>query len=356
MTAKDDTQNPEIMLKLESHVPERALFPVVDAHNHLFTEEDPGTMIAMMDAAGVETFINLTGNTAFTFVQSGYTYTPRDIGWFIDRYVSAYPGRFACFTMSEFANCMEGTLIEDNGFGERAARRLEDDVHRGACGLKITKELGMRYRDLKGDTIPVNDPRLDPVWAKAAELGIPVLIHTSDPAAFFLPDNEKNEHHSTLLRAPDWSCAASPFSKEELLDQRDELLSAHRATTFICAHVANYPEDLSYVDGLLEEHPNVYIDIAARIDELGRQPYSARDFLTKRRDRVLFGTDMPARADIYRTYFRFLETRDEYFAYPDYVGVWGHQRWMIYGLGLERDTLRKIYRDNARRIIPFSAA
>jgi predicted TIM-barrel fold metal-dependent hydrolase len=331
-------------------------FSVIDAHNHLFTETDPVEMIDEMDKAGIKTFINLTGNTHFSFVESGYTYSQADIGVFIKRYMEPYPERFRCFTMSDFAGCQDGVLMEDNGFADRAAKHLEEDIARGACGLKVTKELGMHFRDYRGDVIPVDDTRLDPLWAKAGELHIPVLIHTSDPAAFFLPTDSSNEHYLTLMKAPDWSTRGSRFSKEELLEQRERLVSRHRNTTFICAHVANYPENLSFVSAFLRRNPNVYIDFSARIDELGRQPYSSRRLFMEFQDRIVFGTDMPVRAEIYRSYFRFLETWDEYFDYPDYVGVYGNSRWGIYGLGLPDDVLKKIYHDNACRIIPHRDA
>ncbi len=347
----DDLQ-PKIMLKRGEHTPERAKYPVIDAHNHLFEEKDPDELVRIMDEVGIQTFINLTGNTQFHFVDSGYTYRMRDLGVFIDRYMKKYPGRFACFTMSNFASCQDGVLIKDSGFTERAISHLEEDVKQGACGLKITKELGLSYRDESGRLVPVDDERLGPVWECAGDLGVPVLIHTSDPAAFFLPTDERNEHFATLRRAPDWSFYECGVSKEQLLEQRDRMISRHPSTTFICAHVANYPENLGYVSSFLDTHPNACIDISARFDELGRQPYTAREFLLKYQNRVLFGTDMPLRADIYRTYFRFLETRDEYFDYPDYVGVWGRSRWMIYGLGLPNGVLKKLYYDNACRLIP----
>ncbi len=343
---------PEIMLKHKEHIPERAKYPVIDAHNHLFEEAAPDEMVRIMDEVGVQTFINLTGNTQFQFTDSGYSYRKRDLDVFIDRYVKKYPGRFACFTMSDFASCQDGILIKDSGFAAGAAAHLEEDVRRGACGLKITKELGLIYRDERGRLIQVDDARLDPVWECAGDLGVPVLIHTSDPAAFFLPTDERNEHFATLKRAPGWSFYGFGVSKEQLLEQRDRLISRYPNTTFICAHVANYPENLRYVSSFLDEHPHAHIDIAARIDELGRQPYTARKFLLKYQDRVLFGTDMPLRADIYRTYFQFLETRDEYLDYPDYVGVWGRSRWKIYGLGLPDGVLKKLYQDNACRLIP----
>ena len=344
--------NPNIMLTSETHKPLTGRFPVIDAHNHLFRETDPAEMIGEMDRAGIQTFINVTGNTSFSFVESGYTYAQRDIGVFIDRYMAPYPERFRCFTMSDFASCQDGVLMADDRFAEVAAKHLEEDIGRGASGLKVTKELGMHFRDYHDTVVPVDDARLAPIWEKAGELKVPVLIHTSDPAAFFYPIDRSNEHFLTLAKAPDWSAYGSHYSKKELLEQRERLVSRHPHTTFICAHVANYPEDLGFVSSFLDRNPNVCIDISARIDELGRQPYSARNFLMTYQDRILFGTDMPVMAEIYRSYFRFLETWDEYFDYPDYVGVYGNSRWGIYGLGLPDEVLKKIYADNACRIIP----
>jgi predicted TIM-barrel fold metal-dependent hydrolase len=343
---------PEPMLKRPSHVPERAKYPVIDAHNHLFGDAAPEDLLRVMDEVGVRAFVNVTGNATLPYENNCYTIQRREFGVFADAYVRAHPGRFAAFTMSDFAQWGDPVLIKDDGFADGAIQRLESDVAEGACGLKITKELGLFFKDASGAMIPVDDERFSPIWTRAGELGIPVLIHVSDPVAFFLAPDERNEHYPTLREFPAWSFYGSFFSKWELLDQRDRLIAAHPRTTFILAHVANNPEDLDYVARLLDDHPNVVIDFSARIDELGRQPYSARDFFVAYQNRILFGTDMPVSADIYRCYFRFLETRDEYFDYPDYIGRLGHSRWKIYGLHLPDEVLRKVYYENAMRVIP----
>ncbi len=343
---------PKPMLVTESHVPSRARYPVVDAHNHLFGDVDPAEMIEVMDETGVRVFVNLTGNTEFRFVEKGYSARPRSIDYFLEHYVSKYPGRFACFSMSLFSQLEKEVLIKDNTFSEQAIRVLEQDVRKGACGLKVTKELGLFFKDSGGNFLRVDDERLAPLWEAAGELGVPVLIHTADPSAFFLPTDRFNEHYLTLTQAPDWSFFGSHFSKAELLSQRDRMIARHPHTTFICAHVANSSEDLAYVSNFLDSNPNACIDFSARMGELGRQPYSARDFMIRFQDRILFGTDMPVKRDVYRSYFRFLETRDEHFEYPDYVGRFGHSRWKIYGLHLPEGVLEKIYHGNALRIIP----
>ncbi len=342
----------ESQLRGTAHVPERAKFPVIDAHNHLFGDSSPEELLAAMDQVGVRTFVNVTGNSTLPYENNCYTIVRRDIGIFMDGYVKAHPGRFAAFTMADFAQWGDPVLIKDDSFADKCIQQLEADVSAGALGLKVTKELGLYFRDSAGRMIPVDDERLYPIWRRAGELGIPVLIHVSDPIAFFLPVDERNEHLSTLQEFPGWSFHSSHFSKWELLEQRNRMIAAHPKTRFILPHVANLPEDLDSVARLLTDFPNVWTDFSARIDELGRQPYTARDFFVAWQDRILFGVDMPVRPDIYRCYFRFLETRDEYFDYPDYIGRWGHSRWKIHGLHLPDQVLRKVYSENALRLIP----
>ena len=344
---------PTPLVKLASHTPEKARFAAIDAHNHLFGDLPPEELIAVMDAVGVETWVNVSGNVTMPLEGNTYTIARRPIDVFMDNYVRAWPGRFAAMTMADFAQWGDPILIKDDGFVDRCVARLEDDVAKGACGLKVTKELGLFFKDRHGGMIAVDDERLFPIWRRAGELGVPVLMHVSDPVGFFLPIDSRNEHYLTLREFPGWSFAGSHFSKEALLEQRNRLIAAFPGTTFLLPHVANHPEDLASVARLLERFPNVAIDFSARIDELGRQPYTARDFFVAYQDRILFGSDMPVSAEVYRCYFRFLETRDEYFEAPDYIGRFGvYTRWRLYGLHLPDDVLRRVYRDNARRLIP----
>ena len=343
---------PVSMLKRPAHIPERAKFPVIDAHNHLFGDLPAEDLLAVMDAVGVRTFVNVTGNTSLPYDEQGYTIVRRDLDKFMRGYVEAHPGRFAALTMSEFARWGDFHLFREGDFVGRCIQTLEADAARGARGLKVTKELGLQFRDNEGLMIPVDDERLAPIWARAGELGLPVLIHVSDPVAFFLPIDQRNEHYLNLHEFPGWSFHGSHFSKWDLLAQRDRLVARHPKTTFLLPHVANNPEDLDYVAALLDRYPNVNLDFSARMDELGRQPYTARDFFLAYQDRILFGSDMPLSAEMYRCYFRFLETRDEYFEYPDYIGRWGYSRWRLYGLYLPDDVLRKVYYENAVRLIP----
>jgi len=343
---------PKPMLKRPDNTPQKAKFPAIDVHNHLFGQMPAEEMVKIMDDVGLRVFVNLSGNVTVPFDEKGYTLKRVEFGWFAENYIKKFPDRFAAFTMSDFAQWGDFTLIKDSRFTELAIQHFEEDVAKGALGLKITKELGLQFKDADGRVIPVDDERLFPLWRRAGELGKPVLIHVSDPQAFFLPVDETNEHYPTLQEFPGWSFVGSFYSKWELLEQRNRMIAAHPNTTFILPHVANNPEDLDSVAELLDRFPNVYIDFSARIDELGRQPYTARDFFIKYQDRIMFGTDMPISPDIYRAYYRFLETRDEYFEYPDYIGRWGYSRWRIYGLYLPDEVLRKVYHANAERVIP----
>lgn len=343
---------PEPLLKRRDNTPQQAKFPAIDCHNHLFAVLPAEQMIQIMDQVGLKTFLNLSGNVVVPFDVGGYTLKRIEFQWFVDNYINKYPGRFAAFTMSEFARFEDMQIFAKPGFVDLAIQNMEADVAKGALGLKLTKELGLHFRDKDGSIVRVDDERLFPIWKRAGEMGIPVLIHVSDPIGFFLPIDKNNEHYPTLLEFPGWSFYGSQYSKWELLEQRNRMIAAHPNTTFILPHVANLPEDLDAVGELLDRFPNVYIDFSARIDELGRQPYTAHDFFVRYQDRILFGTDKPMDARTYRTYFRLLDTRDEYFEYPDYVGRWGHSRWRIYGLGLPDVVLKKVYHENAYRAIP----
>lgn len=343
---------PRCQLVQPSHIPQQARYPVIDAHNHFWGYADPEVLLRTMDQVGVRVYVNVTGNTNIYFDQGGYAIEPCDFGIFKEGVVDRYPGRFEAYTMSGFAKWDDRPLFERDDFVERTIAGLEADVNREACGLKVLKQLGLQFTDRDGSIVRVDDERLDPIWQRAGELGLPVLIHTADPAAFFDPIDEQNEHRITLERFPGWSFHGSRYSKLELLEQRNRMVARHPATTFLLPHVANYPENLGAVARLLDECPNVMIDFSARIDELGRQPYSARDFMIKYQDRIVFATDTPASPGVYQCYFRFLETRDECFEYPNYMGGWDMTRWKICGLYLPDEVLKKIYYQNALQIYP----
>ncbi len=338
----------------EEHIPSKAAFPVIDAHNHLWGKRNIAEISAVMDAVGVISYCDLTANVSIAWAQGGYELQESDIRDFFAQCAGPFPGRFYGFTMATLARPRTEPLFTDrDAFVAQTVQTLRDHVGLGARGLKVLKELGLHYRDDQGNLIAVDEPYLAPIWDEAGQLGVPVLIHQSDPYGFFEPATPENEHYDSLQKYPDWSFADPRFPrKDQLLERRDRLLRRHRRTTFILPHVANFPENLAAVTKLLEENPNVYVDFSARIDELGRQPYSSREFFIRHQDRILFGTDMPASVDMYRCYFRFLETYDEYFFAPDYDGTFDRARWAICGIGLPPAVLEKIYYKNALRIIP----
>lgn len=345
---------PRPMLRVaHSGPPRRPRFPVVDAHNHLggafgsasgdWPGRPVGELLAVMDEAGVQTIVDLDGRHGDLLRAE------------IARLQTPHPDRFAVFCGVDY-----DTFTVDPRFGETEAKRLRESAALGARGLKVWKLLGLRLRDTRGHLIPVDDERLDPLWATAAELGLPVLIHVADPVAFFQPLDRFNERYEELVRHPDWHFSptrptADPAhpdfpSFEEVIEQFATMMARHPSTVFIGAHVGCYAEDLGWVGRTLDACPNFYVDPSARIAELGRQPYSARDFFIRYQDRILFGTDAAPDVDVYRRYYRFLETRDEYFSYG-HGPVGGSGRWNIYGLDLPDDVLQKVYRDNARRVV-----
>jgi predicted TIM-barrel fold metal-dependent hydrolase len=329
---------PRSMLVTKATAVSKAKFPVIDVHNHLgggkgtLTPERLARYLEAMDSTGVQAVVNLDGGWDSRLEET------------LSALDNAHPGRFLTFALIDF----EG--IDDPGWTDRELKRLEAGFKAGAKGLKIHKSLGLGHRDRSGRLVPVDDPRIDPLWELCGQYGRPVMIHTGDPGAFFTPLDTKNERWHELNDHPDWLFHGKAFPpRAELHAQRLRVIARHPKTTFICAHLANDAEDLATVASWLESHPNMYVDIDARISELGRQPYSARKFLIKYQDRVLFGTDTTPSRDAYRMYFRFLETDDEYF---DPAG--GHHRqgfWMIYGVFLPDDVLAKLYNGNAKRIL-----
>jgi len=321
---------------------------VIDAHVHV-SPDSAGLMSDIMEANGLSKVVNLGILEALDI--------PFEEGMRVFR--EKLGDRMVYFTTPVF---------RDNtpGFGERMADDLERKVEAGARGLKIFKELGLRHKDAEGNLIPVNDPRLDPLWTKAGELGIPVLIHTADPVAFFKPLDQGNERWEELQAHPDWHFGAPEFPDHDtLLVQRNRVIKRHPDTTFIGAHLGNYPENLSYVDECLDRYPNFYVDTCARIGEIGRHlAEEARAFFLKHQNRVIFGTDLVIGWDytgddeaedlteygrFYDLHWRFFETGDRQVEYPFYPD---QGRWLVDAVDLPGDVLGKLYAGNAQRLIP----
>ena len=327
---------------------EKPRFPLFDAHNHLGPEfggdwisKPIAQLIEAMDRVRMTRLVDLDGGWGEDILDAHLAH-----------FVEPYPDRFTVYGGIDWSRWPE----EGNRFGEASARRLEAQVRRGAKGLKVWKVLGLRVRDEKGLRVPVDDPRLDPVFETAADLNIPVMIHIADPAAFFDPLEPHNEQYETVQQVPDWHFYGPEFPPfMQVMDEYVARFARHPRTTFVGAHVASFPENLAWVGDVLDGHPNVYIDFSARINELGRQPYTAREFFIRYQDRILFGADSPPGSSAYSAYFRFLETRDEHFDYsPDGTPWLG--RWRIYGIFLPDDVLEKVYHGNADRVLPQGGA
>lgn len=324
--------DPVSTLAVPQHPVTRAKFPFIDVHNHQRSMQagDLTRLVAEMDKLNMAIMVNLSGGNGENLKASAASIRAN------------HPKRFIVFANIDF------TGIGENGWSDKAVRQLEADVKNGANGLKIFKNLGFSVTDRSGKRVTVDDPRLDPIWKKCGDLKIPVLIHTADPKSFWDPMDEKNERWLELKTHPRRKRSANdPAPFEELLSEQHRMFRKHPRTTFIAAHFGWLPNDLDRLAKLLTEMPNVAVEMGAIIAELGRQPRAAAAFFEKFQDRILFGKDSWAPSE-YATYFRVLETADEYFPYHKKY----HAFWSMYGMGLSDDILKKVYYKNALRIIP----
>ncbi|HLK20775.1 MAG TPA: amidohydrolase family protein [Bryobacteraceae bacterium] len=356
---------PKSMLHVKETRVERAKFPVIDIHTHLsfakvtkdgvgLSEErsytgTPKEILAVMDRKNLRAMVNLTG---------GYGKGLEDA---ISRYDKAYPGRFYTFTEPWYSK------FKEPDYPKFQADAIEQAHRAGAKGLKILKTLGLYLREniTSGKLVTVDDPRFDPMWDACGQLNMPVGIHVSDPAAFFTPTDRFNERYEELNNHPDWSFYGKDFpTNAQILEARNRMIAKHPKTQFIVLHVGNFAEDLENVAQTMDRFPNMSVEIGARIGELGRQPRASRKFFERYQDRILFGTDAVPHGDefpqqvfndkLYEIYFRFLETDDEYFDYaPARVPPQG--RWRIYGIQLPDQILRKVYNQNAARLLGVPA-
>jgi len=329
----------------------RARFPVIDFHTHVSRRraQKPGVpaadLVPTMDAVNLHTMVNLTGGWG------------EDLSAAISSFDRAFPGRFVSMTEPAW------TKAGEPGYAAWQAEEIGKGKAAGAAGVKILKTLGLYLRDggTAGTLVRVDDPRFDPMWEACGRLRMPVAMHVGDPEAFFLPIDRFNERYEELNAHPDWSFHGKDFPAfKEILAARDRVFARHPGTTFVALHVGHWAENLQAVGEMLDRFRNVHVEIGARIGELGRQPRSSARFFDRYQDRILFGTDAiplgietPQQVfgeDLYRIYYRFLETEDEYFDYaPAPVPPQG--RWRIYGLGLPERVLGKVYYENAERVL-----
>lgn len=347
---------PKSMLHAKETPVDRAKFPVIDFHTHVtwgpnlepgdkvVFNDTPEALLQVMDRRNIRALVDVTGGVGNGLKES------------IAKLQTAHPGRFIVFTEPWWSRAAEP------GYAAFQADEIRRAHAEGAKGIKLLKTLGLYLREnvKTGPLVKVDDPRFDPMWETAGALRMPIAIHTSDPEAFFLPIDRFNERYEELNAHPDWSFYGRDFpSNMELQEARLRVIARHPKTTFVCLHVAD-SENLAAVTEWMDRYPNMWVDIAARIGELGRQPRASRKFFERFQDRIVFGTDATPKGaefpqqfycdDLYRIYYRFLETEDEYFDYaPAPKPPQG--RWNISGVGLPDGILEKVYSGNAARLL-----
>ncbi|HXW79922.1 MAG TPA: amidohydrolase family protein, partial [Acidimicrobiales bacterium] len=323
------------------NTPERAAVPAIDFHAHLgrwlnpaggWFEPDVGRLLAVMDSTNVASMVNLDGRWGQELEDN------------LDRYDRAHPGRFFTFCHVDWS------LLDQPNGPDLLVKSLQRSVAAGARGLKIWKDLGLWVR-ARGHQVLPDDPLVAPLWEAAGALGVPVLAHVADPAAFFLPVDRRNERLEELLRFPSGSRQRGGLPEfHRLLSSLENVVGSNPRTQVVAAH-GFHGEDLGHVGAVMREHPNFHIDIGWAHLQLGRQPRAASALISDYPDRVLLGSDVyPVRAAALRTYFRLLETADENFTYTD-EPVPGSGRWAIYGLALGPEELRQVYQANASRLL-----
>lgn len=324
--------NPPSSLVVPENILTQAKFPFVDVHNHQFDMplKDLSNLTAEMDSLNMAFMVNLSGFRGLYLAKC------------LENVKENAPTRFGLFVNLDWEKIDEDDFVQNNLAILREAKTS------GAIGLKVYKGLGLSDTDSSGKRIAVNDPRLDPIWAECGALGFPVLIHSAEPPSFWKPKDKNNERWLELKQKPGrYRDPAKVPSFESIIAEQHDVFRKNPGTTFINAHLGWMGNDLDRLGEHLETYPNVMTEIGAVLAELGRQPHRARKFFEDYQDRILFGKDSYNVSEYY-TYFRVLETKDEYF---DYYRK-RHAFWKMYGLGLPDSILKKLYYKNALRILP----
>jgi predicted TIM-barrel fold metal-dependent hydrolase len=323
-----DQFQPRSILKSPSHIPQKPAYPVIEFHGHLFHHD--ADFSSQMDRTGEKYFVNLAGRTQ----------TPDELKALMQTTGKERVIHFVSFNWNRLKN---------DDF-EGMARDLEMMADLGARGIKLWKNFGLELKDSSGKLLTLDDDRLGPVWDVCARRHLIIAMHTADPPAFFLPVDQYNERYPELQRRPQWSFADSPVSFEDLLAQRERLFRKHKDVTFVALHFGELGHDLQRAGKLLDENSNVYFDTAQRIDELGRQPRATRAFFLKYQNRILYGTDGLPDFAKHQIYWRFFETEDESFDYSP-PGKAAKGIWQIHGIHLPSEVLKKLYYQNAERLL-----
>jgi predicted TIM-barrel fold metal-dependent hydrolase len=338
----------------------RAEHRIIDLHQHINGATQHVTRaIKIMDAVGVGVMVNLSGGT----VTRPKPDQPSEFERNKALMDTLFPGRFLQYMNLDYRGW------DEPDFAERAAKQIEEGHRLGAAGFKEYKRLGLTVRDRTGKAVRIDDPKLDLMWAKCGELSMPVSIHVADPKAFWDPYNPQNERWKELGDHPNWWFGDTNkyLPRMELLEALDRVIARHPKTKFVCVHFANNAEDLDWVEQAFDRRPNMYADLAARIPEIGRHdPDKVRRLFVKHQDRILFATDFqvydrlilgssgneppPTDADaevFFAKEWRWLETGDK--DWPHMTPIQGD--WTISSIGLPLPVLRKVYFDNARRLL-----
>lgn len=326
---------PRSTLVVPEHEVPRAKFPAVDLHGHPPTLDNPTNIqrvVAAMDRLNLQVIVQARGSSGIRLTRQ------------IEAVRAAgHADRFVFFTTLNLRSVGPGS-------GARIAAQLETDVAAGAVGIgEIGKGFGLSTRKADGTRLEMDDPELDIVWETAGRLGIPVFVHTGDPAEFFEPFDYENERWLEMATFPNrrFNDRSRFPTFDDLMAERDRMLAKHPNTTWVLAHMSWYTQDLGRLGELFDRFPNVHGEVGAVLYDLGRQPRFAKAFFEKYTDRILFGKDS-FQPDEYPYYWRVFETEDEYFNYyRDY-----HAFWKLYGMGLPDNVLRQLYFGNALRIIP----
>jgi predicted TIM-barrel fold metal-dependent hydrolase len=337
----------------------RAEHRLIDLHQHInYTEEHHARAVRIMDRVGIGLAVNLSGSTV-TRKEGAPSAFERNKA-LADR---LHPGRFLQYFNLDYSRWNEPD------FPEWAAQQVEEAHRLGAAGLKEYKRLGLYLRDREANLIKIDDPKLDPVWRRCGELGLPVSIHVADPRAFWLPYDPSNERWTELKDHKSWWFGNPDLypPREELLEALNRVIGRHPKTTFVCVHFANNAEDLDWVEQSLDRYPNMMADLGARVPEIGRHdPAKVHRLFVKHQDRIFFATDFqvynrlilgsggsgPAPTDddaveFFEKHWRWLETNDRGFAHMTPI----QGEWTIDAIGLPADVLRKVYFDNARKLL-----
>ena len=336
----------ECQLKLKRNIPQQAKFPVIDMHTHwgklfgvmenvtnYFDLYETREVMEKMKSYGVKKVVNLDGGVGDEYLRM------------MDK-LRGSESFFINFGQVEVEN------FEHHDFEHEVYRTVRKHAENGIKGLKFWKVIGLGIKDQRGNYLRPDDQRLQCIWQTAAEFQMPVMFHIGDLNAFFRPANEKNEYIDTFIKHPEWLYSENiNYSFLQLMEMQENLLAQNPRTVFIIPHVGSYAENLMQVGRWLDAYPNMYIDYADRLNELGRQPYTARAFFNRYSERILLGTDLlPTDTERYSIYWEFAETYDEYFPYRTKNGVMLGD-WNIYGIGLEDEVLKKIYYENAQKLL-----